>query len=623
MLNVGKKSVMNQYLNDALADSLYHSGKRYRDDHHHPYITDVVCAGSVGNPSFDRDWLSTPNKWIEGCKHLSQSLSVKRLLADAVSKQFEEESGDNRNKTHRSLSCGDEKSRLSSVSCSSEHESKSSSVISSREGCLDKCIKNITIMDLSTAELANGKSVWLAKEIRGVRKKLNQIAKLHEAEERSIVLSTEQRAKVDRRPVLDAELYLYESALEDAEKRIRELSLEEQDQRRDSKLPKHFFVEENGPNGDRCPKDDHNENGKEPSEAEISLLSQKKAEKSYTCQLCSIKCPDETSFELHENGRKHRNRVLQVAEEEKKKVAASIMEQHQLEQLKSSVASPHTAEVKNAWGVPSAQPKYKLPPPPHPAAFPVPSSGFNSGAQGTPAKSSAFNFRKILGEESGKTKRASVSPVWATPKAGSTSCVPLDIYAAPSLTPPEADGAHRNSYSLVDFLAPKPIASPKIVVGAPWSSQHTTTPASMKSLADIQAEETDFKTRQDKSYEQGGGTWFIERKERADSFQEIQLSAKKEREENLLIQEQFRIEAQIKRDLAMERESEKKQKIGAMKRSSKGRNTNDPTVRSNRSTKKERSIAKGRNQDGNKKEGKTRNTRNYGHGPKKNKPQQS
>jgi hypothetical protein len=105
----------------------------------------------------------------------------------------------------------------------------------------------------------------------------------------------------------------------------------------------------------------------------------------------------------------------------------------------------------------------------------------------------------------------------------------------------------------------------------------------MKSLAEIQVEEVDFKTRQDKSYEHGGGSWFIERKEGADSLQEIKLSAEKEREERLLIEEQHIIEAQIQKDVALQRE--KKQEGVAKNRSSRRKNKIGPDGHSNGSTK--------------------------------------
>jgi hypothetical protein len=510
-----------------------------------------------------------------------------------------------------------------------------------RESWLDKCIKKTAHMDLSTSELAKEQAAWLAKEIRGVRKKLNQVAKLQESEERSIVLSTEQRAKVDRRSVLEAELCVYESALEEVEKRIKELSLEEREQRRNSNFPENYHrtkrpKEQSESPGLKPSKDgEKGVENKEFLEAEESSLPQKKAEKSFTCDICSIKCPDETSFELHKNGRKHRNRVTQVTEEEKKKAAASIMEQHQLEQVKTATVAtpPSVKKAKNAWGVPSIQPKYKLPPPPYPAVTQVTPGSAKRNAQKTDSStvstatprtlitSPAAKFRKKLREEAAKVKspkekpttQSPGCPVWASPPPGSTRCVPLSLYAAPDLTPPPSavDGAHRNSYSLADFLAPKPTPSPKVKVVAPWSSRQSSAPANSKSLAQIQAEEVDFKMRQDKSYEQGGGNWFIERKERADSLREIELSAEKEREERLLIEEQLRIEAQIRKDLALQREKEKKQEGVAKKRSSRRKNKIGPN-----GSAKGTPTNKEKPQDGDKKVGIAGNSKPSGCRPK-------
>ena len=65
--------------------------------------------------------------------------------------------------------------------------------------------------------------------------------------------------------------------------------------------------------------------------------------------------------------RKHRNKVDKLAEIEKEKTAASIREKQQIELMKSApvFTPPPKKSAKNAWGTPT-QPKYKLPPPPHP-----------------------------------------------------------------------------------------------------------------------------------------------------------------------------------------------------------------------------------------------------------------
>jgi hypothetical protein len=131
----------------------------------------------------------------------------------------------------------------------------------------------------------------------------------------------------------------------------------------------------------------------------------------------------------------------------------------------------------------------------------------------------------------------------------------------------------RNSYSLADFLAPKPQPKTKAPVLASWASPQkvvTAAPSTKtKRLAEIQAEETDFKAREDRACE-GEKAWFMGRRERADSLHAIQEAAKQERDMHLLIQEQMEIEAQIQRDLAAQRRKEQNKTPKTSKATKKG-----------------------------------------------------
>jgi len=55
----------------------------------------------------------------------------------------------------------------------------------------------------------------------------------------------------------------------------------------------------------------------------------------YRCEVCKVTCPDESSLELHENGRKHRNRVqhVKIAEE------TAALEQIQIEKSKQLIGN--------------------------------------------------------------------------------------------------------------------------------------------------------------------------------------------------------------------------------------------------------------------------------------------
>lgn len=600
VLNVAKKTDMDQYLDDMLADSLHRSGRRFRDGHHHPIIADVVTAGSMGKPTFERDWLSSTQEWIQGCVQLSQSNVMQRLSANAAAREVEEKAFMlAQGRSQRSSSCAslqEANARVRSNSVAGDIGSPEN------KNSLDKCIKKTSNMDLSTAVLADEASVWLNKEIRGIRKKLTQITKLQESEEKASTLTPEERAKVSRRHILESELTIYETALKEVGSRIQELSLENEKklataatEALDTRHDEPFLSKEASPELTEVVSGKPNI----PKEGDDG----ERHKSSVECKLCGIRCPDQTSFELHQNGRKHRNRQAQVDEEEKRVAAQSIMEQKQLAQIKESIAPPASAKPvkKNAWGVPSPPPKYTLPPPPHPVVPPVtaqklttpPAQHPKTQARKAPAvtanKSPSQLNSPVLQNQSkkgtieAKRPQQQPSPVWATPTKGSTLCVPLSVYETPGVNSfPIPAAGQRNSFSLADFLTPQ---SPPVAKKGPsqwpskqmkakpraWSTGQESKPdAVAKTLVEIQTEELDFNTRQDRAYGEGGGCWFLERKERAGSLHAIQQEEEKEREHQLLVEEQLQIEKQILEELARQRQEESKSK-GDKNRTKRGK----------------------------------------------------
>ena len=625
VLNLGQKSLMDQYLNDRLADSLHRSGVRYRDDpHHHPFIHDVLTAGTVRRPTFEnRDsWLSSTNEWIKACSQLACQRLVKSILRNLAesSDRTSNEAGEQRRKS-RGQSISSEANEPSDQ-ISTENQQPSICRADEDARILEHCKKVTGNLYLTNSEAAKAKYDWLMKEIRGSRKRLSQISRLEKASGHH--LTPEESDKVARRPHLESMLVLLEPALEFVEKRLQDLKVSE----------KH--------------NDDEKKGLVESSEADGE---EKISDISLTCEICSIKCPDAKSFALHQNGRKHRNRVAQVAEEEKKQTAASIMENRLKNQL--SVAQDHTIAPQNhslrrnnAWNMErttaSEQPKFKLPPPPHPVMTQVSPGQKCIGERSTKKTSSVgaptgpTDLRKIMVEQAGKsglvpkspkhgsspspwlspsptstrvvpmslssTARPGISPsskqsetkgkvlfpspptagttsplsVWAAPSPGSTRCLPFNMHS-----PPKAANSKSNqTYSLGDFILPKQHL--KKVSGpspAPWSGTKlnggVTTPSAASksvSLLEIQQDEAEFISKQDQDFGvANGGSWFIgERRERADSFLAIQESDAKEREERLLIEEQLLIEAQIMKEL----EDQRKREAQAASKSNRNRKRN-------------------------------------------------
>jgi hypothetical protein len=568
---------MNQYLNDTLADTTHRLGVRYRDDHHHPHIFDVISAGNEGRPSFYHEWFSKLDEWTRSCNELFHLPLVQNLLAVADKREYEE---DVACITSRWSSCfysdsEDRKERARSISGGSEVLNGTSTT--NQLGRLDACIKRTANMDLSTAQRANENTIWLSKEIRSLRKKLKQISQLLDAEAKSIILTMEQKAKVERRPVLENELNVYESAMEEVKARIKEIhdntagcevSLETPRRTicKENDAPIATFSEEKiiecSDKVDERSGDDEEDNG------------EAKSDRLYFCDVCKVKCSDKSNLILHRNGRKHRNRLAQVVEEEKKKAAASILEKKQTEEMKNPSRKIHScnASRKNAWGVSSTPPKFKLPPPPHPVVpqvTPVSKTSSKKEIKNDATKylkgmasvsAPVSNFEEIMVNTSLCRKSASNTASSKVAPAQdcspySTSCVPLSLY-----TVAPTDIGNHGSLSLGEFLpTANPTSTPSgTSAPAPWLSSASAKSLSSKTLMQIQAEEVNLKTREDKSSGIVGGSWFVERRERASSLLEIQQGARQEQEERLVVEEQFMIEAQImEENLRLKKEEER------------------------------------------------------------------
>mmetsp|Transcript_557 Transcript_557/g.938 ORF Transcript_557/g.938 Transcript_557/m.938 type:complete len:1396 (-) Transcript_557:68-4255(-) len=597
VLNVAKKGELNQYLNDMLADALHRSGRRYRDDHHHPFIADALTAGNHERPSFDLAWLSSLEKWTTSCTELLAASNVRNLVS-ALSVAEEEGTWNKRANRYRRasshLSDNEVSGRSRSMSILSDADQVDTAKSSSErhEGILDQCVKKTANMDLSTSTMAEENSIWLTKEIRSVRKKLTQIKKLQES---STALTTAEQAKIVRGPTLEVQLSIYQNALSEVESKLKELSLREASENEADKISP---SSKEKTSKDKCKSLVKNLLAEQKEKISTSgdidgvTTATEQPIKSFFCELCGIKCPDQTSFELHKNGRKHRNRAAQAAEEEKAKVASTIMEQQRRDQLLKSEETLRSAiartPVKKAWGTPSAQPKYTLPPPPHPTVAHVvsPSSPWGSSPRKSPTLKPPnlmgnIGFTKVAKKQPKTPKPFNPkdltvmnnSPLWHT-KPGSSQCVPTEIYSAASLPTVGSPSSAGNVFSLSDFLTPTEQASGKGQKS--WSSPSAKSVAKKKSLAEIQAEEQEFNSRQDRAYEKGGGSWFIERKERANSLQEIQSNAREEQERLEFIEQQKRIEEQIQKDLAQQKQRKQKQQNRRKGQGKKNLNNKSP-----------------------------------------------
>jgi hypothetical protein len=423
-------------------------------------------------------------------------------------------------------------------------------------------------LSVKTSDAAQAKVDGLSKEVRSVRKLLNQIAKLQLAES----LSPEQQQKVQRKLLLETDLAILQPALMKVEAKLQKLRLEEEVEEVEDIGEEESVTTVETP----CDNVENDKKFEIPENDSVEAVVQ-----AFRCDLCSISCSDANNLALHKNGRKHRNRVAQAEEEEQKQVAAAILEDKRRQMLfydgndRTAPASLSSSEKKSPWDKPdlTVQPRYRLPPPPH-----FPSLGETIASKPPPHTNSSWKKSAMRTPEtkkrtkslSGSSTRLSpgmipslASPPWALPTARTpapAANVAAGFSSARSSATPKSDDSRR-IHSLGDFIhsppPPPPPVEKSVHVTAPWSTSPKT--ASSK-LMDIQQQEQEIR---DKEHTRVEGKWYIDQRVRAGSISAIQESEERKREHELLVEEQRQIEAQIQR----ERKEQQQQQQNKKKRS--------------------------------------------------------
>jgi alpha-tubulin suppressor-like RCC1 family protein len=555
VLNVSQKSAMDNYLNEQLfGSSLEIPRKDYCDDEVHPFILNVILAGSERRESFGKDRLCSVENWLNSCTFLSRQRRTSSIV-----KRFK-----NLETEGPSIS----RPRGSSIS---EYDADSNRpiVVKVRKNSIssERYDEITSDMDLSTKFLAEAKLVSLNKEVRAIRKRLSQISKLEKSQE----LSNDEKQKVSRRALLESALLKFDPAIETVEAKIRSFVESKSNEQKDQEMSKASL-----------------ENNKVEKAEVVPVCPENMSKTILRCKVCEITCPDSKSYELHMNGRRHRNRMSQVAADETQEVAASMVEeQHRLVLLQPTANLPSRVDkqvARCAWGQ-TTSPKYTLPPPPHPVVDEVnPSS-----------PSPKMTLEAIMAEEEHKARTNATSaapgrgfvlqlpkgcpatlksPPWeAARKATNTallvpsppqkSSIRLKSPDTP-IASAETSATPRSVYSLGDFLTqPKPVT---VTVPSPtvaWTTPSKAVKFPSVSLREIQSEEQDFKTKQDVTF--GATTnnkWFIEKRERAGSLKDIQSDTVQEEASRMLVEEQRRIEQQIYDEIAARNAAEAKLRKG-------------------------------------------------------------
>jgi alpha-tubulin suppressor-like RCC1 family protein len=531
VLNSGQRSAMDCYLNERLSNFVL-------DEHHErdnvlpPILQQLISAGNYHMYWSDLSTPSSTKDWIEARERLSVTTEAKQFIQRYREKDVQVLFRVN-NATQRLRA----------------RSGSDTNVIfreRNKDGCSDRCLELTTNVDLSSAEVIEVNKLYITKEMRGTRKRLNYIQRL-ELCETDADLTDEQHDKIARRPQLEADLRRFESAVKLIEQRLQELPTSE-GRRESSQIDFAQIASENIKTSSDEP---NNEETKEISTC-------------FRCDVCRITCPDAGSHASHITGRKHRNRISQAAEEERRQISLLIMEEKARQQLQEGAEVPTSlpCQVETPtllhWekSKSTSLPKFRLPGPPH---------GTPSFVVPTQERKCPISLLEIMQEESSKqalttrkVKRcidnakphalmlppgappALKSPPWATLPPVATTPVHR-IANAPTLSMP----------SLGDFFAtPVTSAARSVNRDVAWRSPAATSRSPAKStFRDIQQEEEAFKDRQDKTYATSDTKWLIEKRERASSFKEIEKNEEEERKEREFIEEQYQIEKQIKAEL--------------------------------------------------------------------------
>jgi len=464
VLNVCQKSVLNHVLTEKVS-SVFCIKDASRDSDVHPLMLEMITFTSSRNACLRCDELPNLDAWIGEVVEIKRSGWSPKLKSTVEARPKKKEATD-------------EPSRLDQA---------------------QTVIKSLNLTDVPNAEKS---MVSIKREIRAIEKKLLQISRLRSRKESGHDLHQEETSKILRERHYESELALLRCAEKEVENKLVTL-YEDTRSKNAAKIPVAMKK-------DNVPK------------SAVALSD------AYRCVQCDVMCTDRVNFEMHLNGRKHRNRMAFLAEQEKETVARS-MAQEQLRTQLETQCTPAREVVKSmpsAWKVEKSAatpPKFSLPPPP----VPVPA---------TLAPSSTPSLKDIMQQEERSMQLRSKKRTPVTQVARRTN---------------------ERSRSLADFVAPTKAA---VALPSSWASDNfSATRQPILSFHSIQRQEVKKKQVEDKQCGVSG-KWFVESRPRAGSFREIEEAAAKEREHLLLVEEQRRIEAQIaaERKTISQRSVEKK-----------------------------------------------------------------
>ena len=545
VLTFGRKSELDVYLNEQLAECRV---TRNCDGPIHPLVIDAVMVGK------------SHSDWLGGCVETLHNLPVSTLVRYQHRKQ------------RRAWSFHDSRQQQEST----EH------LQTGHQGCSEKCLMlTANLTNLVTEEQLRNKHDCLFKEIRSIKKRLIQTEKLLVKGS----VSADEREKMNRKPLLEADLAQLIPALERIEMLMAQRNIE---------LTTAIA---------------------EVTKVKKGASSKLEQVSDFKCDVCDVACPDANHLELHKSGRKHRNRVKQVEEQVKDQTVKSITEgKRQQTFFADNAVSPSTRTTpENIWSTAtSVQPRYQLPSPPVPPG-PIVLDSVGPTWPSSLTTEKAKPLRSIFAEEEEQrlgtpkprksfkpplpTPRITGSPrdeprlqhsPWSSPPATNPSpgltpplksppwahtpvvkspIVPLTVSSESKPTPIKMAPSSGKKQSLNDFFhVPRPVKTTPSVT-APWAIASTPAkdetealpPVSAQqsmSLLQIQKQEEEFAKRQSKHIAKEA-KWYIGQVDRAGSFSTIQEMDAHERNMRLLVEEQHEIERQIRDEIDREKTKRK------------------------------------------------------------------
>jgi len=324
----------------------------------------------------------------------------------------------------------------------------------------------------------------------------------------------------------------------------------------------------------------------------------------YKCVPCEITCPDEISLELHVSGRKHRNRLQQIEEEEKKSIAAKMMEDKKRAILTSPQSVLHSQTKHNAVNLHLSSPAMtgKSIASPHPPSWFVGAKNTTQITGAATGTNKTSSFKQILQEQ--EDMQAAMAALHRTGslltaidsgrKTKGSSLPSIQQQHQAQLTEKQTSASKLSFLPLSAFVNNKGATSPppkkQSSPGSPWATNLQTKNNNhvMTSLSEIQQEELQLKCK-NICANNTPSKWYVnDRRERSESFGAI---LEQQERHQKMVEEQYEIEAQIYLEIKKQKEEQsrlqkgedrnKKKKQNSEHRNRKGKNQRKATESGN------------------------------------------